>query len=89
MKKFTLDTESDDFLMEFDQRYGSAIEMWGYQYPIMIYLIKQAVQADLRIKSVSSPRQMQKLISEGWTLLGKEQNFDSFDAILIWRPVEN
>ena len=86
MISLPLDTESADFLMEFDQRYGSAIEMWGPQYPVMIRLIKQAVQEDLEIKSVSSDRQMRKLISEGWTLLGKEQNIDSFDAILKWKP---
>lgn len=81
----------DDFLSNFAQEHGSAVDIWGDE--TLAKEIKALTDQGAQFKSVmwgsdehEGPaeyhQEVRRLLAKGWKLLRDEDNIDSFEAIL-------
>lgn len=73
--------ELSEWISDWAVDHGSAVELWGGEK--VHKAIYNAVRDRKKLKTVQSASHRDRLLAKGWTLIGEEWNYDSYDAVLV------
>lgn len=79
--KLVSEEELSEWISDWESENGSAVALWGS--PEVHAQIYEAVRTGRKLKTSSSPANVRTLTKNGWTLLGDDENYDQYDAVLL------
>lgn len=72
-----------DWIENFAQEIGSAVEVWGNED--LWERLNVLVRGGCKIKAVNSHAAAKRLIQQGYVVEAAEENYDQYDCILVKR----